>query len=667
MRRLAPALAVVIALSLVRSIAPTPARAELPPLIPREAFFGEPEQAAPGISPDGRLLVWAKRGEDGEMNLWLRSLERDSSWQLTHEKRGVRFGSWTPDGRYLLTLNDTGGDENQHVFAIDPTTGAVRDLTPFPGVRVEGIRVDRDHPGQMLVGLNQRDPKVFDLHRLDLATGAITADTENPGDVLDWTTDRSFRVRACTALRASDVATVLRVRDAVDKPWREIAVWPFEQAGSDRARKILGFVDDHTLIVQTWMEGNTASIVTMDTRNGKVTKTLASDPRCDPQSYLGGQGLYEPVLVVSDDRTRVQAVSFEYQKSEWKVLDPSIQPDMDALAKAADGGMFYPAGADAADRRWIVRIFSDRNPGRFVLWDRDTRRATPLFETRPDLGKLTLAEMRPVSFKAGDGLTITGYLTLPPGVEAKNLPLVLNIHGGPWTRDSWGYNPEVQWLANRGYAVLQVNYRASTGFGTAFLNAGDREFGRGKVQGDISAAARWAVSQGIADPRRVGILGWSFGGYATLCGLAFTPDLFACGVDGVGPSDLGYLIGSFPPYWSTRRQRWLNRFGDVVADSVLNQRLSPLYHVDKIRAPLLIGHGANDPRVKLAASERIVEALRGRGRAVDFVVYPNEGHGFARSENRQDFYGRVEQFLARHLGGRAEPWRDVQGTTAVVR
>ena len=555
MRRLAPALAVLVALTLVRFAQPAPARAELPPLIPREAFFGDPDQNGPQISPDGRLIVWVKRGEDGVMNLWLRSLERDSSWQLTREARGVRFCAWTPDGRHLLTLNDTGGDENQHVFAIDPATGAVRDLTPFAGVRVEGLRADRDHPGEMLVGLNRRDPKVFDLHRLNLETGAITLDTENPGDVLDWTTDRA----------------------------------------------------------------------------------------------------------------RVQAVAFEYQKPEWRVLDPSIKPDMDALAKAADGGMFYPTGADAAGRKWTVRIVSDRNPGRFILWDRDTRRATPLFDTRPDLAKLTLAAMQPVSFKAADGLTITGYLTLPPGVEAKNLPLVLNIHGGPWARDSWGYNPEVQWLANRGYAVLQVNFRASTGFGTVFLNAGDREFGRGKVQGDISAAAKWAVAQGVADPKRVGILGWSFGGYATLCGLAFTPDLFACGVDGVGPSDLGYLISSFPPYWATRRQRWLNRFGDVVADSVLNQRLSPLYHVDKIRAPLLIGHGANDPRVKLAASERIVEALRGRGRPVEFVVYPNEGHGFARSENRQDFYGRVEQFLARHLGGRAEPWRDVQGTTAVVR
>jgi dipeptidyl aminopeptidase/acylaminoacyl peptidase len=630
-------------------------------------FFGEPDQSAPQISPDGRWLAWSKRDGGGVVNLWIRSLERDTSWQLTHEKRGVRFGAWTPDGRYLLTLNDTGGDENQHLFAIDAATGTLRDLTPFTGVRVEGIRLDRDHPGEVLIGLNRRDPRVFDLHRLDIATGAITPDTENPGDVVDWTTDAAFKVRACAALRASDVATILRVRDAVDAPWREIAAWPFEQAGSDRARKILGFADDHTLIVQTWMEGNTARLVTMDTRDGRVTATLASDPRCDPLSYLGADQIYDPVLILSTDRTRVQAVAFDYQKPEWKVLDPAIQPEMDALAAVTAGGMFLPVGRDADGHKWIVRIVSDRNPGRFVLWDRDARKVTPLFETRPDLAKLPLAAMQPITFKAPDGLTIPGYLTLPPGVRAKKLPLVLNIHGGPWTRDSWGYNPEVQWLANRGYAVLQVNYRASTGLGTAFLNAGDHEFGVGKVQGDITAAAKWAVAQGIADPRRVGILGWSFGGYATLCGLAFTPDLFACGVDGVGPSDLGYLIGSFPPYWSTRRQRWLNRFGDVVADTVLNRRISPLYHVDAIQAPLLIGHGANDPRVKLAASERIAQALRDRGRSVDFVVYPNEGHGFARSENQQDFYGRVEQFLAKNLGGRAEPWRDVQGTTAVVR
>jgi dipeptidyl aminopeptidase/acylaminoacyl peptidase len=660
-------LAFVAAFSLACSSAPALVRAEAPPLIPRQTFFGEPDQDAPQISPDGHWLAWSKRGPDGVMNLWLRSLERDTSWQLTRETRGVRFGGWTHDGRYLLTVNDTGGDENRHVFAIDVATGRMRDLTPFVGARVEGIRLNPAHPREMLVGLNLRDPRVFDIHRIDLVTGAVTPDTENPGDVVDWTTDASFRVRACTALRAADVATVLRVRDAVDTPWREIAAWPFERAGSDRARKIIGFADDHTLIVQTWMEGNTSRLVTMDTRDGRVTSTLASDPRCDILSALGGDGLFEPALMLSPDRTRVQAVVFEYLKSEWKVLDASIKPDLDALSDVAGDALVFPVGRDASGRKWVVKILSDRDPGRFVLWDRDARRATPLFETRPELANLPLATMKPVTFKAADGLTVTGYLTLPPGVEARKLPLVLNVHGGPWARDSWGYNPEVQWLANRGYAVLQVNFRSSIGFGTAFLNAGDHEFGVGRVQGDLTDAVKWAVAQGIADPRRVGILGWSFGGYATLCGLAFTPALYACGVDGVGPSDLAHLIESFPPYWASRRQRWLNRFGDVVADSTLNRRLSPLYHVDRIRAPLLIGHGANDPRVQLSASERIVQALRDRGNSVDFVVYPNEGHGFSRSENRQDFYGRVERFLAQHLGGRAEDWRDVQGTTAIVR
>jgi dipeptidyl aminopeptidase/acylaminoacyl peptidase len=509
---------------------------------------------------------------------------------------------------------------------------------------------------------------VFDLYRIDLATGESRLDTENPGDVVLWLTDRDFQVRGATALRPSDSATLLRVRDDERSPWREIVVWPFERAGPDRAIKLLGFVGHDTLLAQTWAEGNTSRLVTMSARDGRVLATLASDSRCDLWNvYDGASGSMQPQVILSRESGRALAAGFEYLKPEWRALDRSVAGDLAALDRLAAGAVWTPVSTDASGRRWVVLIFGDRDAGRYVMWDRHARKATPLFWSAPALRRFTLAPMKPLMVPARDGLELPCYLTLPANVPARHLPLVLLVHGGPWFRDGWGFQPEVQWLANRGYAVLQVNFRASTGFGVDFVNAGDHQFGTGSVQHDLTDAVRWAIARGIADPGRVGIMGWSFGGYATLCGLAFTPELYACGVDGVGPSRLSTLIESFPSYWGPRKRRWLLRMGDVVADSALDRRISPYFHVDAVRAPLLIGHGANDPRVKLAESEQIVKALRGRGREVRFVVYPDEGHGFGRAENNLDFYGRAEEFLARYLGGRAEPWREVKGATAQVR
>ena len=658
------------ALALVLAAAFTPtltAHAALPPLVPRAVLFGDAEQDAAEISPDGRWLAWAKRGPDGVVNLWVRGLDRDTTWQVTRDpERGTHHGWWTPDSKRLLFLDDRGGDENEHVFAVEVATGATRELTPYAGVRCEGVSADARDPDNILVGMNRRDPKVFDLWRVNLATGDAVLEAQNPGDVTDWTTDRSFRVRGCTALRPTDSATILRVRDTPDSPWRDLVTWPMESAGFDRARKLLAFLDDSTVLVQSWAGSNTARLVAMSTRDGRVLKVLANDPRCDLWNEYDGAHL-TPQVLLSADGSRVLAAAFDHLKPEWHVLDPSVKPDLDALTALANGATVVVRGRDDADRRWVVGLFGDRSLGRFVLWDRKAKRATPLFDCSPELEKRTLASMEPVVVRARDGLELPCYLTLPPGVPAKGLPIVLDVHGGPWFRDEWTWNPEVQLLANRGYAVLQVQFRGSTGFGTTFLNAGDHEFGPGKVHTDLLDALDWAVKKGIADPKRAGIMGWSFGGYATLCGLAFAPGRFACGVDGVGPSDLGGLIQSFPPYWSARRQRWLNRMGDVVADSALNRRLSPYYHVDAIRAPVLVGHGVNDPRAKFTLAETMVKELRAQGREVTFVVYPDEGHGFGRTENNQDFYGRVEEFLAKNLGGRAEAWKAVAGSSAEVR
>jgi dipeptidyl aminopeptidase/acylaminoacyl peptidase len=392
----------------------------------------------------------------------------------------------------------------------------------------------------------------------------------------------------------------------------------------------------------------------MDVATGKEQEKLAEDPRCDV-----GEELIQP------DTHKLQAVSFNYERHEWKTLDASIAADMQAIAKAHTGD-FGVLSRDHSDGKWTVAYTVDNGPVQFSLYERATHKVTPLFVNQPELEKYTLAPMQPMIIPTRDKLQMVSYVTLPPGVPGKNLPTVLLVHGGPWGRDSWGYSGQVQWLANRGYAVIQPNFRASTGFGKKFLHAGDKEWG-GKMQDDLTDAVQWAIKKGIADPKRVAIMGGSYGGYATLAGLTFTPDLYACGVDIVGPSNAKTLLEATPPYWSTMRKMLYLRIGPVDTDDAFNRRMSPYFHADAIKAPVIIGQGANDPRVNIRESTQMVEAMRAKGLPVEYVVYQDEGHGFARPENRLDFYGRAEQFLARHIGGRAEPFGPIQGTTANVK
>ncbi len=677
-------------LVLLASLAP-PVFADPPPILSRTLLFTESADDNASLSPDGHWLAWARRDTAGVANVWIRGLDRDTSWQVTHDpRRGVHYGFWTPDGSRLLFTADGDGDQNDHVFSVEIANGHVRDLTPFVGARAEGLHFSPEVEGAFVVGLNIRDRHVFDAYRVDLHTGAVTLEAQNPGDVIEWTTDRMLRVRGATALRAGDVATVLRVRDLrnmnagvarndppgarrrlavldpANAPWRDLVIWPFAKAGFDRDEKIIEFLSDTTLLVQVWAGGNTSSLVTMSTRDARVLETLANDPRGDLWSPPSANTNF-PAVVLTPDGRRVAAVGFDYLKPEWKVLDASVKPDFDALAREANGDAFRVAGADHGGRRWLVLVSGATNPGRYLLWDRKAKTMTKLFDCRPELAQATLASVEPVTIPASDGRAIPCYLALPPGVPPHHLPLMAWIHGGPWFRDTWDWDPVIQLFANRGYAVLQVEFRGSTGFGLDHLLAADHEFGAGKVLGDVTDAIRKLEAEGTVDPRRVGIMGYSFGGYSTLAGLAFAPEVFACGVDEVGPSDLAVLFHTFPAYWGPRRQRWINWMGDVENDDALNRKLSPLYHVDAMHAPLMIGHGANDPRVKLHNSELIVNALRARGVNVAFVVYPDEGHGFDRAENNLDFYGRVEEFLAKNLGGRAEPWVAVRGATAQVR
>lgn len=640
-------------------------QAEMPPLIPREILFGNAPRSHPQISPDGQQIAWLAPDKEGVMNVWIDSINGTKPKVATNEnQRPIEWYCWAGDAKHILYLQDNAGDEINHLFSADLTNNNVRDLTPFRGVRAQNVLTDLRHPNFVLVALNLRNRQAFDMYRIDLESGAVTLEATNPGDVLTWTTDNDFVIRAATAFDGKSGASIVRVREAVDKPWRDLVVMPFEQAlfpgqvvgGS----LIAGFdPDNKSLIIQSAFHSDKGQLVRVDLQTGQELGVIAQDAQAD----VANNGLGEGPSVLCDPRTNaIQAVEFYYTNSHWVFLDPKVEADFGVIGRQVSG---FPEviSRDRADQKWIVAARRSDAPASYYTFDRATQKLTKLYDELPALSRFTLAPKKPLVITARDGLQLVSYLTTPPGVEAKQLPLVLLIHGGPWFRDYAEYEPEIQLLANRGYAVLQVNYRGSTGLGLKFLNAGTNEWGRG-TQRDLFDAVRWAIDQGVADPKRVAAMGWSGGGFATLLALEMEPEMFACGVDGVGPADLATLYRSFPSYWSNILMRWRRRGGDFDHNEKLNREVSPLYHVDKIRAPLLIGQGKNDPRVTIANADSMVKALRGAKREVLYVVYPDEGHGFARPENNRDFYGRVEEFLSKHLGGRAEPWTKIDGSTA---
>jgi len=642
--------------------------AKLPALIPREILFGNPERSHPEVSPDGAQIAWLAPDKNEVLNVWASAIDGKNPRPITNEPhRPIAWYAWGGDAKHILYLQDNAGDENGHLFSADLTNGNVRDLTPFRGVRAQNVLTDLQHPRFVLVALNLRDRHAFDMYRVDLETGAVTLEATNPGDVLTWTTDNDFVIRAATAFDGKTAASIVRVRDAADKPWRDLVVMPFERAlfagevfiGS----LVAGFdPDGRSLVIHSALHSDKGRLVRVDLRSGEELGVVAQDPQSDVADQ---DEMVAPKILTNPTTNAVEAVLFDYTTPHWVFLDPKMEADFAAISHEA-AGFIDLASRDRADRRWIIAARRSDRPASYYMFDRETKKVALLYDENPALQRYTLAPKKPAIIKARDGLELVSYLTTPPGVEAKNLPLVLLIHGGPWDRDHDNYEPEVQFLTNRGYAVLQVNYRGSTGFGIDFLNAGTNQWGRG-TQEDLFDAVQWAIDNGIADAKRIASMGWSGGGFATLRALELKPDLFACGVDGVGPGDIATLFRSFPSYWSNIMTRWRRRGGDFDHEEELNRKVSPLYHVDKIRAPLLIGQGKNDPRVAIATSDAMVAALRKAKREVAYVVYSDEGHGFARPENQLDFYGRVEEFLARHLHGRAEPWKKISGSTAELR
>lgn len=644
----------------------TSASAEVP-LIPREILWGNPVKTDPMISPAGTRIAYLAPSTEGVMNIWVATVGKKDDRMITSDTgRGIFAFLWGYSDDHVLFLQDNLGDENDHLKAVDLKTGDVRDLTPFENVRATNLLKDDQHPDEVMIGLNRRDPRLFDMYRVHLKTGKVTLEAENPGDVIGWSTDHDFKIRAATAFR-EDLSTAIRVRDSHNTPWRDLLVSPFEKTpflGQYNGGSLVSGFDESGKILYavTSLNSDTTQLVSIDTATGKILQVLAENPNADLAEI---KDRYE---VLMDKRTgKPFAAGFEHFKLQYQVLHKDFLPDFSLLEKT-ESGVFHIKSRDAQDNIWIVNFFSDAKADVFYLLDRKSKKLEPLIVTRPDLEKYQLAQTKGMHIEARDGMKLVSYLTLPREAEPKNLPLVLLVHGGPWHRDYWGFDPEVQWLANRGYAVLQVNFRGSAGFGVKYMNAGTGGWCTGSMQQDLTDAVKWAIREGIADPKRIAISGGSYGGYATLCGIVYAPDLFVAAIDQVGPSDVGYLLESFPPYWKPVKKRWIRRIGvDVENDEEGNRRISPLYHVDKIKTPLLIAHGANDPRVKQEASDRIVAALRAKNLPVTYVVYPDEGHGFERGENRIDLASRAEEFLAEYLKGRLEPVKPVPGTSAQVK
>ena len=636
------------------------------PLIPRKVILGNAEKDRPLISPQGTRIAYLAPSSDGVINLWVRTIGKNDDRMVTQDKEsGIYYFYWGFSDQHLLFMQDNFGDENEHLKAVDLETGNVRDLTPFKDVRAVNLLKDDLHPQEVLIGLNRRDPKLFDMYRVNLKTGDLKLEAENPGDVIGWATDENFKIRGATAFQ-EDLSTAIRVRDAVDKPWRNLFVTPFERTPFlgqyNGGSLVVGFSQDgKSVYAATSANNDTTQLVRIETASGKIAEVLAEHPKGDLWD------IEDEYVVLKDKQTGAPLLAaFNYLKPEYVVIDKTFEPDL-AFLKSKHSGFFQIRNASLNNDLWVVRYVSEK-PDDYYLYSRKSKSLDHLMDTRPQMAKYKLSEIKPIEYKARDGMTITGYLTMPPGTKLEKLPLVLFPHGGPWSRDEWAYYHEVQWMANRGYAVLQPNFRGSSGLGVKYMNAGTGQWCVGSMQHDLTDAVRWAIAEGIADPKRVAIYGGSYGGYATLCGLVFTPDLYVAGAEAVGPSDVGYLLNSFPPYWKPVKKRWIRRIGlDVEKDEEANRKISPLYHVENIRVPLFIAHGSNDPRVKQAASDQLVEAMRKKNLPVTYVVYPDEGHGWYREPNILDYYGRLEEFLAQHLKGRLEPREEIAGTSVQIR
>lgn len=627
-------------------------------LIPRKILFGNPERITARLSPDGTKISFLAPIND-VLNVWVGPIEDPTSARpITKDTdRGIYRYFWSYTNEHIIYIQDKAGEENWRIYSVHVETNITKDLTPLEGVNARIQGVSPKFPYEILVALNDRVPELHDIYRVNIETGHRKLIEENEG-FAGYMVDDDYNIRFAYMMTADGGYELLKPNH--ENEWELFLKVPMEDTlttdpiGFDKTGNFLYMIDSR--------DRNTAALFQLNIEN-KDRIMLAENETADVDD-----------LIFHPTEKTVQAVAFYYDRKHWQVLDEDILQDLTYLKSVADGDVEI-VSRTLDDKYWIVAYILDNGPVQYYLYDQINQKAEFLFTNNQQLEDLPLAQMHPTIIESRDGLNLVSYYTLPLNSHENGelrprdpLPMVLLVHGGPWSRDIWGYDSQHQWLANRGYAVLSVNFRMSTGFGKEFINAGNLEWG-GKMHDDLIDAVQWAVDEGIADPDRIAIMGASYGGYATLAGMTFTPEIFACGIDIVGPSNLVTLLESLPPYWEPTIELFAKRVGDHRTDEgkqFLIER-SPLTYVDRIQNPLLIGQGANDPRVKQSESDQIVQSMEEKEIAVTYVLYPDEGHGFARPENRLSFYAIVEAFLSECLGGNYEPiGDDFKGSSITV-
>jgi dipeptidyl aminopeptidase/acylaminoacyl peptidase len=615
----------------------TAALAAEAPLIDVRTFFKNPEQTGHKLSPDGDYIAWLAPW-NGRLNVWVEKLGETAPKRITEDtKRDIRNFTWTTDDR-IVYAQDTAGDENFKLFSVKRDGGDPINLTPWDGVRADVVDVPYKDHRHIIIEHNQRDKQVFDAYTVDVETGKSELLLKNPGDVTGYTTDHDGVIRIETV--SDGVNSKLLYRASAKEPFKQVLETNFRESVNPEVFT----ADDKHLIAVSNIGRDKAALVELDPATAKEIKVIYENPEVDVDGAIW-----------SEARQKLTGATYTTDKQHYVFFDEAredLQHDLEA--KLPDLQVVL-AGTDDKEDRWLVKTWSDRTRGDYYTYDGKTKDLAHLATVAPWIHPDEMAAMTPITFQSRDGLTIHAYLTLPVGVDPKNLPLVVNPHGGPWVRDGWGFNPEVQFLANRGYAVLQVNYRGSTGYGRKFWEISFGQWGR-KMQDDLTDGVQAMIKQGIADPKRIGIYGGSYGGYATLAGVTFTPDLYAAAVDYVGVANLQTFMKTIPPYWEPERKMMEEMVGQDPATLAAE---SPINSVDKIRTPLLVAQGLHDPRVNKNESDQMVNALKARGIDVPYMVKDNEGHGFHNEENRFAFYRAMEQFFGKYLGGRVAPGDDV--------
>jgi dipeptidyl aminopeptidase/acylaminoacyl peptidase len=604
-------------------------------LISMKDFFRNPESAVFELSPDGEHLAFLKPWEN-RLNVHVQKIGAEEVSRITSATaRDITDFIWANNNR-IAYVQDTAGDENFRLFAVNIDGSDFAELTPFKKVRVGIIDELENDDQHMLISMNKRDSRFFDAYRININLGQMEMIAQNPGNIVEWGTDHDGNLRI--AVTSDGVNTSVLYRETEKDEFQTLITTTFKETMSP----LFFTFDNKNLYVASNIGQDKTAIYEYDIKNKKQTRLLYEHPEVDVAS-----------LLKSDKRKKITGVAYIVDKRYYHFFDDDRRQLQEGLEARLPGYEVAVVSMSKDERKVLVRTYSDRSLGSYYYLNRDTSDFKKLVDISPWLNEDELAVMKPISYKSRDGLTIHGYLTLPKGLKAKNLPVVINPHGGPWDRDTWGYRAHVQFLANRGYAVLQMNFRTSTGYGRKFWEAGFKQSGLA-IQDDITDGVKWLIDKGIADPERIGIFGGSYGGYCVLAGLAFAPDLYACGVDYCGISSFFTILKTIPPYWEPMREMFYEMVGNPEKDKELFERISPLFHADKIKAPLFVAQGANDPRVNKQESDQIVDALKKRDIEVEYMVKENEGHGFRNEENRFDFYRAMEKFLGKHLAGRVE-------------